>query len=96
MRALGYWYAADFGIAGRHLFVKGSPRTHHAHMLVEGSKEAIRHAALRDTLRRRPDLAARYADLKRSLATRFGNDREGYAAAKSDFMREVFVWAGVE
>lgn len=67
MRGLGYWYAGEFGIAGRHLFVMGSPRTHHAHMLVEGSKEAVRHLAVRDVLRREPEMAARYATLKESL-----------------------------
>lgn len=96
MRALGYWYAGDFGIPGRHLFVKGSPRTHHAHMLVEGSKEAVRHLALRDTLRTHPDLAARYAALKQGLARQYGDNREGYADAKSAFMREVFACAGIE
>ena len=96
MRALGYWYAGDYGIAGRHLFVKGAPRTHHAHFLVEGSKEAIRHIAVRDTLRARPDLAARYAALKTDLAAQFGSNREGYAMSKSAFMRELFDAAGVE
>lgn len=95
MRALGYWYAGDYGIAGRHLFVKGSPRTHHVHMLMDGSKEAVRHLAVRDVLRASPALAARYAELKRQLAARFHNDREGYAMAKSGFMQELFVLAGV-
>lgn len=95
MRALGYWYAGEFGIAGRRLFVKGSPRTHHAHMLVQGSKEATRHLAVRDTLRARPEMASRYADLKRELARRFGHDREKYAEAKGEFMRELFALAGV-
>lgn len=96
MRALGYWYAGEFGIAGRHLFVRGSPRTHHAHMLVEGSKEAVRHLAVRDALRDDPDALARYAALKRELAPRFGDNREGYAEAKGAFMREVFDRMGVE
>lgn len=96
MRRLGYWYAGEFGIAGRNLFVKGSPRTHHVHMLVEGSKEAVRHMAVRDVLRARPDLAARYETLKTELATRFGDDRDGYAKAKGEFMRELFDVAGVE
>lgn len=96
MRKLGYWYAGDFGIAGRHLFVKGSPRTHHAHMLVEGSKEAIRHLAVRDILRADPDVAARYAALKQELAPRFGDDREGFAEAKAALMRELFDRAGIE
>lgn len=96
MRALGYWYAGDFGISGRHLFVKGSPRTHHAHFLVEGSLEARRHIAVRDTLRGSPAAAARYAALKRDLAAKFGDNREGYAEAKSQLMRELFDLAGVE
>ena len=96
MRALGYWYAGDFGIPGRHLFIKGSPRTHHAHMLLENSKEARRHLAVRDTLRLRPDLASRYAELKQHLASEFGSNREGYAQAKSEFMRELFRAAGVD
>lgn len=95
MRAMGYWYAGDFGIPGRHLFVKGSPRTHHAHMLVDGSREAIRHLAVRDVLRARPEAAARYAALKQGLAAAFGDDREGYANAKAAFMRELFDSAGV-
>jgi GrpB-like predicted nucleotidyltransferase (UPF0157 family) len=96
MRALGYWYAGDFGIPDRHFFVKGSPRTHHAHMLVDGSKEAVRHFAVRDTLRAYPDMSATYADLKRNLAAHFGNDRESYAQAKDEFMRELFSRAGIE
>jgi GrpB-like predicted nucleotidyltransferase (UPF0157 family) len=96
MRRLGYWYAGEFGISGRHLFVKGAPRTHHAHMLVEQSKEARRHLAVRDLLRANPDLAARYAALKRELAPRFRDDREGYAEAKAAFMRELFERAGVD
>lgn len=96
MRALGYWYAGDFGIPGRHLFIKGSPRTHHAHMLLRSSKEARRHLAVRDTLRASPEMAARYADLKQRLAAQFGDDRENYANAKAAFMREIFDRAGVE
>lgn len=96
MRAMGYWYAGEFGIAGRHLFVNGSPRTHHAHMLVEGSKEARRHLAVRDVLRANPEMSARYAALKEGLAARFGDDRDSYASAKGAFMREIFDLAGVE
>lgn len=95
MRSLGYWYAGDFGIPGRHLFIKGSPRTHHAHMLVESSIEARRHLAVRDVLRSQPEYAARYSALKRDLAEQFGDDRESYAEAKAAFMRELFRAAGV-
>jgi GrpB-like predicted nucleotidyltransferase (UPF0157 family) len=96
IRGLGYWYAGDFGIPGRHYFVKGSPRTHHTHMLVEGSKEAIRHLAVRDTLRRDPVMRERYAMLKKDLAAKFVDNREAYSNAKGDLMREIFAAAGVE
>lgn len=96
MRALGYWYAGEFGIAGRHLFVKGAPRTHHIHMLVAGSREAQRHLAVREALRASPELAAEYAGLKLELAARFGDDRDGYASAKGTFMRGLFDRMGVE
>ncbi len=96
MRAMGYWYAGEFGIAGRHLFVKGSPRTHHAHMLVEGSREARRHLAVREVLRGNPEMSARYAALKEQLAAQFGDDRDGYAGAKGALMREIFELAGVD
>lgn len=36
-----------------------------------------------------PDLAQRYADLKRGLACRFEHDREGYTQAKAAFIAEV-------
>jgi len=72
MRALGYWYAGDFGIPGQHLFVRGLPRTHHAHMLVDSSKKAIRHLAVRDMLRADLDAAARFVALNQGLEPRLG------------------------
>ena len=40
-----------------------------------------------DCLRRHPDCARQYADLKMKLKTRFEHDRDGYTAAKTDFIR---------
>lgn len=96
IRRLGYWYGGEFGIAGRHLFIKGDPRTHHVHMLVDGSREAVRHLAVRDQLRGDPELARRYAVLKLELQKRFSHDRQGFSDAKAEFMKEIFRRAGVE
>lgn len=96
MRTLGYWYAGEYGISGRHFFVKGNPRTHHVHMLVEGSPDAVRHLAVRDILQADPHTAAAYATLKSELAGRFGHDRERYAEAKSGFMQVLLKRAGVQ
>ena len=43
----------------------------------------------RDYLRAHPEVAARYAALKWELAAQFREDREGYTAAKTAFVREV-------
>ena len=43
----------------------------------------------RDTLRGNPKLAGEYAALKRALAARFREDREGYTKAKSTFINDA-------
>jgi GrpB-like predicted nucleotidyltransferase (UPF0157 family) len=47
------------------------------------------HLRFRDALRGDPELAAEYEALKRSLAERFGHDREGYTAGKTGFVLRV-------
>jgi GrpB-like predicted nucleotidyltransferase (UPF0157 family) len=61
-------------------------RTHHLH-LVSDQQELDRHLRFRDALRHDAQLAFEYAALKRSLAGRLADDREGYTAAKTAFIR---------
>jgi GrpB-like predicted nucleotidyltransferase (UPF0157 family) len=63
-------------------------RTHHLH-LVADHEELSRHLRFRDALRGNRELAAEYAALKRDLARRLADDREGYTEAKSGFIRRV-------
>lgn len=63
-------------------------RTHHLH-LVGDRQELDRHLRFRDALRDDPQLASEYAALKHALAERMGDDREGYTAAKTAFIREA-------
>jgi GrpB-like predicted nucleotidyltransferase (UPF0157 family) len=69
------------------------PHTHHLHVVQAGGDEERRTLAFRDYLRDHPDVAARYAALKRDLASRADADdaesREAYALAKTDFVEEV-------
>ena len=51
--------------------------------------ELARHLRFRDALRADAQLAADYAALKRELADRMSDDREGYTAAKTQFIRLV-------
>jgi GrpB-like predicted nucleotidyltransferase (UPF0157 family) len=60
-------------------------RTHHLH-LVDEREDMDRCLRFRNDLRVNPQLAAEYVALKRALAARFLEDREGYTTAKSRFI----------
>jgi GrpB-like predicted nucleotidyltransferase (UPF0157 family) len=63
-------------------------RTHHLHLVADRG-ELERHLRFRDALRANTGLAAEYAALKRRLADAMPDDREGYTAAKTTFIRNV-------
>jgi GrpB-like predicted nucleotidyltransferase (UPF0157 family) len=84
LEALGYEYRGEYGIARRHYFVKGMPRTHHLHMHEVASEAWRSQLGFRDALRADPQLARHYAEAKTRLAAMHGRDREGYQAAKDE------------
>ena len=63
-------------------------RTYHLH-LVDQREELDRCLRFRDRLRENPTLVTEYAALKRVLAERFREHREGYTEAKSVFIERV-------
>jgi GrpB-like predicted nucleotidyltransferase (UPF0157 family) len=71
-----------------HWFCKPDPRrrTHHLHLVPEGSDRFRDELAFRDLLRADPATAANYLALKGRLAREFENDREGYTDAKVEFI----------
>ena len=85
-----FWY--DNPDTDRLFFVKGlppnGPRTHHLH-IVEPDSPLWERLLFRDYLRKHPEEAQRYSDLKRELAARFSADREGYTQAKTDYIEQV-------
>lgn len=85
--ALGYLYA-PYLADEMHWFCKPDParRTHHLHLVPAGSKRYRDELAFRDRLRANPEIAARYAALKRELAGRHRDDREAYTEAKGAFV----------
>jgi GrpB-like predicted nucleotidyltransferase (UPF0157 family) len=89
LERLGYTYRGEYGIARRHYFVKGSPRTHHLHMLEGTSLEWRNHLHLRDYLRTHPEAVAVYQALKTQLAERFPNDRNAYTEGKHAFIQGI-------
>ena len=82
LEELGYEYRGEAGIARRHYFVKGEPRTHHLHMVEKDGPQWTAALAFRDALRSHRELAQEYAAAKEALARRFAHDRDAYQAAK--------------
>jgi GrpB-like predicted nucleotidyltransferase (UPF0157 family) len=87
LATLGYLYA-PYHESEMHWFCKPDPshRTHHLHLMPTGSERYLDELAFRDILRARPDVASRYAAVKRSLATRYTHDREAYTEGKTSFI----------
>jgi len=85
--AIGYVHQGNLGVEGREAFgVPEGERRHHLYVSPTDSEELRAQLAFRDRLRANPALAAEYEVLKRALAVRFRDDREGYTDAKTDFV----------
>lgn len=93
LERIGYEYRGEYGIPGRHLFVKDDPgtgeRIANVHMYAVGHDEWIAHLALRDYLRTHEAWRDRYWALKQELAQKYRDDVEAYAEAKTAFVKEV-------
>jgi len=87
VRGLGYEHLGAHGIPGRNYFRRGSPRTHHIHLVSWSSAVWRDHLLFRDWLRRNESVMREYAVLKRELAAMFADDRAGYSEAKGPFIK---------
>jgi len=89
LEALGYEYRGEYGIPGRHYFVKGEPRTHHIHMMLPSCENRENQVLFRDYLSTHPEKAKEYAELKKRLLKECEGDRELYTESKGEFIAEV-------
>jgi len=89
LQALGYVHRGENGIAGRHYFVRGTPRSHQAHLFPADHPEVERHLLFRDYLRAHADECVAYERLKRDLAAKFSDDRQAYAEGKTPFCDRI-------
>lgn len=64
---------------------------YHLHLVKFDSECWKKHVIFRDFLRKNPQVAQEYYDLKKELAARYGADRLGYTEAKSTFIESVLV-----
>ena len=92
---LGYEYIPEFEsqLPDRRYFRRGTPDTHHVHMVPVSSDYFTEHLLFRDWLRSHPQAAEEYGKLKRGLAGRFPNDRDAYRAGKVPFIEMVVAAA---
>lgn len=90
LATLGYEHQGDLGIVGREAFrTPADVFPHHLYVCSPDSLEYGRHIAFRNHLRGNPGDAHAYERLKRSLAERFGRDRDGYTRGKTDFIEAI-------
>jgi GrpB-like predicted nucleotidyltransferase (UPF0157 family) len=91
---LGYSYWAEGAQPHHHLFVRFvdpamSTRTHNLHLVEAGGQYWEERLLFRNYLRKHPETAKEYAELKYWLASRHRDDREVYTEAKADFVSGV-------
>jgi GrpB-like predicted nucleotidyltransferase (UPF0157 family) len=88
---LGYVNVPHDEDAQRLFFRKGTPRTHHLHVVAFRSWGYWQHIMFRNYLIEHPISAEEYECLKRVLADAHRNDREAYVEGKKDFV-EGILW----
>lgn len=94
MSKLGYIAKGENGLPFRRFFFKDDPtdgtiRLFHLHVYQEGNPEIEQHLAYRDYLREKPEVAKKYADLKKSLAQKYPDNMTEYCCEKSKFVTEI-------
>lgn len=92
---LGYEYVPELEsqLPDRRYFRRGTPESHHVHMVPVSSDYWAEHLLFRDYLRTHPQAAEEYGKLKRGLAGRFPFDRDAYRAGKVPFIDTVVAAA---
>ena len=97
LKRSGYVYA-DYRSDVMHWFCKPSlqARTHHLHLVPFESPLWNERLTFRDYIRKHPQYATTYANLKRKLAKEFRFDREAYTEAKGPFVKYIVGLASEE
>ncbi len=91
LEALGFEPLGELEVPGRLLFRRriDDSLSYAIHLTEAGGEYWNEHILFRDFLRLQPAVAGRYAELKRTLAKKFPNDREAYGKGKEPFIKVV-------
>lgn len=94
LAALGYQGKGENGIVGRQYFQKGGvERSHHLHAFQRGNVYAVKHLLFRNYLRKHPDVALQYGELKKILVKQCDNNMELYMQGKNSFIQHHLTLA---
>lgn len=89
LHLIGYHHQPEASSTDRLFFWKGTPRTHHIHIVEYGKGIYWRHILFRDYLRNHREIALQYEALKRKMALKFCSDKVAYAESKTQFIDSV-------
>lgn len=91
VKALGYDWRGEFGIAGRRYCTLIDPRTGtrsiHVHFFARGWPDSERHLSFRDYLRAHPHEAREYEAQRLNAAALHPDDMAGYTDAKGPWIK---------
>lgn len=93
LESAGYEYKGEYGLPGRHFFVRGNPVTHHLHIVFRDEPHWVRWLVFRDYLKGHPEELRNYAALKQLLAKRFARQRATYTRSKTAFVTRILAAA---
>jgi len=93
LEPISYHYHSHEDDVDRLFFWKGTPRTHHLHIVEYATWEHQRHLLFRDYLRAHPDIARWYESIKRELAEAFKGNRPAYTKGKTAFIKSIMARA---
>ncbi len=96
LQKIGYQYIYYAENIDRLFFRKGTPRTHHIHIVEYDSWTYWRHILFRDYLLAHPETAQHYEQLKRKMALKFKTDRDAYTNSKTAFIESIVASALIE
>ena len=89
LAGIGYAYLGEAPVPDEHFFGKGTPRTHHLHLVEHRGPAWLHKISFRDRLLADRALARAYESTKIVLARRFQDDRTAYTRAKAGFITAV-------
>lgn len=98
LEQFGFYHRGDGGLTGREMFTESLylPFRHNFYVCMPDSIHLANHIKLRNFLRKHPDEARRYGELKIRLAQEFPNDIDSYCAGKSDLLSEFLESIGFD